>query len=249
LLHRTTRKLRLTDVGEQYFQHCAAAIQAIDEAEASVRAANDQPRGKLRITAPFSLEAELGASLTSFLVKHPDVRVSVALEQRMVDLIGENFDLAIRATGHLPDSTLVARPLSSGYSALFASPSYLSRHPPVLSPDDLKHHDTITFGENERTWQLLGEADTAIEVPITPRLVVNEPTLAMTVAAAGGGIALLPFDFTGRIEADGLQRVLPAYRGQRARLYLVYPSAKLMSATLRALRDHLTACWDAPELP
>lgn len=239
LLHRTTRKLRLTDVGSRYYERCASGLEAIEQAEACVRAASDQPRGRIRITAPFSMESHLGPALTAFLARYPDVNVEVELAQRMVDLIGEDFDLAIRATGHLPDSTLVARQLSTGDAALFASRSYLDAHPAVTTPHDLSTHATVTFGPQARSWKLVRGNEAPIEVAINPRLTVNGPSLALAAAVAGAGIAMLPFDFETGASRDGLQRVLPDYAGYRATLYLVYPSAKLMSATLRALRDHL----------
>lgn len=239
LLHRTTRKLRLTDVGSRYYERCAKGLTAIDEAEACVRATSDVPRGRIRMTAPHAMDAQLGPTLTAFLRTYPEVSVEVELAQRMVDLVGEGFDLAIRATGHLPDSTLVARQLSSGDASLWASEAYLASHPPVTKPQDLAEHDIVSFGPLTRSWTLIQGDDTPIEVAINPRLTVNGPSLAISAASAGFGIAMLPFDPRRNADRSGLRPVLPDYRGFRGTLYLVYPSAKLMSATLRALIDHL----------
>jgi DNA-binding transcriptional LysR family regulator len=240
LLHRTTRKLRLTEVGARYYERCASGLSAIEEAERCVVAASEEPIGRVRMTAPYALEKRLGPALSSFLAQHPQVEIDVELTQRMVDLIGDNFDLAVRATGHLPDSTLVARQLATGPARLFASPRYLKEHGTPNSPDELTEHATVAFGAHTRSWRLRDESGNEIEVPIRPRLTVNGPSLALTVAEAGFGITMLPFDHaSGAIQR--MVRVLPGWEGYRATLYLVYPSAKLMSATLRALRDHLLA--------
>ncbi len=249
LLQRTTRKLSLTDVGARFYERCAQGLSAIEAAEACVRATHEVPRGKVRVTAPFSLEPRLGPVLASFLTRHPEVSIEVELTQRLVDLIEDNFDLAIRATGHLPDSSLVARLLASGDAGLFAHHTYLERHGPVTTPAELALHPTISFGHLTRSWTLFGPDAAPIEAPIAPRLVVNSPSLALATAIAGLGIALLPFDFAERAERAGLRRVLPEHRGQSANLYLVYPSAKLMSATLRALCEHLLETFSSSASP
>jgi DNA-binding transcriptional LysR family regulator len=238
LLHRTTRKLRLTDVGGRYYDRCSAGLSAIEDAEACVIASSEQPRGRVRLTAPFALEKRLGPALAAFLSKYPDVRIEAELTQRVVDLIADNFDLAIRASPQLPDSTLIARQLASGPARLYASKRYLKERGEPKKPSDLTDHATVTYGQQTRAWKLYDEKGNLTDVPITPRLTVNGPSLALTVVEAGCGITMLPFDFMPAA-ARKLVRVLPGYEGYRATLYLVYPSAKLMSATLRALRDHL----------
>lgn len=245
LLHRTTRKLRLTDVGSRFFERCAAGLSAIEEAEACVVASSDEPRGRVRITAPFALEQRLGPALATFMRKFPEVHVEVELTQRLVDLIADNFDLAVRATPQLPDSTLVARQLNAGSAQLYASRGYLAARGAPAEPDDLLTHDTVTYGSEVRSWKLYDEDGGELDVPIRPRLRVNDPTLALTVAEAGWGIVMLPYDFLENTSNE-LVRVLPRFQGSRATLYLVYPSAKLMSATLRALRDHLLAHCGGP---
>ena len=247
LLHRTTRKLRLTDVGRSYYERCSAGLSAIDDAEAGVLAAREVPLGKLRISAPLAVEDQLGAALATFLASHPQVTVEVVLQQRMVDLIGEDFDLAIRATDHLPDSSLVARPLMSGHALLFASKDYLAGRAPIETPEQLAEHDLITFGRRTERWVLCRHDNTEVVVPVSPRLVANGPNLALTTCCAGAGVALLPFSSIDRAQELMLTHVLPDYRGFYSRFFLVYPSAQLMSATLRAACDHLARDFTGEE--
>src|SRR5690606_38104717 len=127
LLHRTTRKLELTDLGASFYERCAESLQTIAEAEAEMKAAQAVPRGRLRMTAPHDLGSYLAPMIAAFIGQHPDVRVELELSQRIVDLVGEGFDLALRATAHLPDSSLVARKLGGGRGRLYASPGYVAR--------------------------------------------------------------------------------------------------------------------------
>src|SRR5690606_30227513 len=127
LLHRTTRKLQLTDLGSAYFEQCARSLAEIDEAEQMVMAAQAIPRGRLKVTAPVDLGVNLLAPIiTEFTQRYPEVFIEVELTQRVVDLVGEGFDLALRA-GSMPDSTLVARRIAGGSRRLMASPEYLER--------------------------------------------------------------------------------------------------------------------------
>lgn len=248
LLHRTTRKLELTDLGTSFYERCSASLQAIAEAEAEVKAAQAVPRGKLRMTAPHDLARFLAPMVAAFIEAHPDVRIDVELSQRIVDLVGEGFDLALRATAHLPDSSLVARKIGGGRARLFASPSYLERRGLPTSPFDLRGHDCVVLGLASTSWRLVCDGHQPLDIPVDGRVRVNDPTFARDAARAGAGIAMLPdFLATEEVIRGELTPVLPDNRGFESMLYLVYPSAKHMSATLRAFRDHLIAHFD--ELP
>jgi DNA-binding transcriptional LysR family regulator len=179
----------------------------------------------------------------AFLTQHPQVRIEAVLSQRMVDLVAEGFDLALRATASLPDSTLVARPLARGEGQLFASPAYLDAHGIPATPSDLSQHCCIILGpaRGAATWMLSG-ATGSVEVPIRGRLHTNEPSFARGAAISGAGIAYLPaFIAASAVQSGALQRVLPEYHSPESRLYVIYPSAKLLSAAVRAFRDHLIA--------
>jgi DNA-binding transcriptional LysR family regulator len=246
LLHRTTRKLELTDLGASFYERCAESLQMIAEAEAEMKAAQAAPRGRLRITAPHDLGRYVAPIVAAFVCEHPEVRIEIELSQRIVDLVGEGFDLALRATAHLPDSSLVARKLGGGRARLFASPSYLAERGVPRTPNDLREHDCVVLGLTTTSWRLVCDGHEAIDVPVDGRVRVNDPVFAREAAVAGAGIALLP-DFLASEELlqGTLVTVLSGNRGFESMLYLVYPSAKHLSATLRAFRDHLIARFDA----
>lgn len=245
LLHRTTRKLELTDLGATFYERCAESLQMIAEAEAEMKAAQAVPRGRLRITAPHDLGRYLAPMVASFVRDHPQVRVEIELSQRVVDLIGEGFDLAVRATASLPDSSLVARRIGGGRARLFASPAYLAERGVPSSPHDLRDHDCIVLGIAATSLRLVCDGHDPVDIPVDGRVRVNDPVFARNAAVAGGGIALLPDFLVAEEERLGtLVPVLPANHGFESSLYLVYPSAKHLSATLRAFRDHLIARFD-----
>jgi DNA-binding transcriptional LysR family regulator len=240
LLHRTTRRLQLTDIGSSYYDQCAQSLDGIDEAEAHVRASHDTPRGRLRVTAPHDLGHHLAPVVKRFIERHPEVTIDVELSQRMVDLVGEGFDLALRAASHLPDSSLIARKIGGGDAVLYASPDYLEEHGTPKTIADLAHHDCLVLGSSHNhTWQLIKD-DEEVTLPISGRVYVNDPAFVRSLATDGAGIGLIPDFLACELVATGrLVRVLPEYHALSAGLYVMYPSAKHLSATVRAFRDML----------
>src|SRR5262245_24864330 len=144
LLHRTTRKLGLTDAGRIYFERAAPIVSDIEQVDQAVAELQATPRGLLRITAPLSFGL-VGPIVASFLEQNSEVRVDLVCTDRVVNLVEEGFDVAIRA-GHLADSALVARRLGVLRRVLVAAPAYLKRYPHVKAPNDLEKHPCIAFG-------------------------------------------------------------------------------------------------------
>src|SRR5262249_52791618 len=138
LIHRTTRKLGLTDAGRLYYEHGARIVSEVEEAEQAIRRMEAEPRGTLRVTAPLAFSM-LGPILADYLRRCPDVQIDLHCTDRQVDLVEERFDVAIRA-GHLADSSLVARPLGAVRSILVAAPAYLRRAGTPKSPRELVDH-------------------------------------------------------------------------------------------------------------
>jgi DNA-binding transcriptional LysR family regulator len=240
LLHRTTRKVRLTDDGRAYAERCRRAIADLDEAERLLTARRAEPRGTLRVTAPVDFgEQYLGPIVAEYLRRHEDVRVEVELTPRVVDLVEEGFDVAIRL-GALPPSALIARRLRGGGAHLYASPRYLARRGAPRTVDDLARHDCIAFRRGGRTsWTLQGPSgERTIERPA--RLVVNHLPLAREAAVAGLGIAVLP-GYLGEdaVRAGRLRRVLSRWATADTPVHAVYPSARQLSAKVRAFLDLL----------
>jgi DNA-binding transcriptional LysR family regulator len=241
LLQRTTRNLKLTDLGERYYGLCARSLSDIDEAERMILAAQAVPRGRLRITAPGDIGIHFLAPLiTEFTRRYPDVQVDVMLTQRVVDLVGEGFDLALRA-GPLPDSSLIARRIGGGSRRLVASPSYLERRGSPDKPADLSEHCCIVANDprSQPTWTLLAKHD-QVDVPVDGPIRVNDFSFAAEAAISGAGIAYLPTFLCRDPLADGrLVRILPDYQSAPGSLHVVYPSATHVSATVQAFRDFL----------
>ena len=145
LLHRTTRKLGLTEAGNVYFEHSQRIARELDDAERAVSELQGGPRGWLRITAPYSLGITwIAPLLGEFRARHPEVRVDMVLSNESLDLIDKEIDVALRI-GNLPDSNLVARRLTVFRTQIYASPVYLARHGEPLQPDDLQHHQTLAI--------------------------------------------------------------------------------------------------------
>lgn len=235
LLHRTTRVVRTTPVGHVYFERCARLVSDAEEADRLVTSAQERPTGLLRITTS-SLVAErwLCAIVADYLSANPDVRVDLMITNRMVDLVDEGYDVALRA-GILPDGDLVARRLQPGRTVLVASPAYLERRGVPRSIDDLSRHDcVIADSDSSRGVWSFGD----LRLAVSGRLAVNDIRLARDAALAGLGIARLPSFLVGEDVLQGrLLRVLPQLPDTFGGLYAVYPSRRHLSTAVRSFVD------------
>lgn len=235
LLHRTTRTLRLTDEGRIFYEHCTRALAELEEAELALSGMRAAPRGLLRVTAPLSF-AFLGPILAGFLEAHPEVRVELVCTDRVVDLVEERFDVAIRV-GHLPDTTLIARRLASLPHHLYASPGYLDLKGSPARPEDLAAHDCLVFGAGRPGWRLVS-GDRQVDVRPQARLVVNDFDLLQEAAIVGGGIALLPAPACARAVDEGrLVRVLPEWTAAEAPVHALYAGSRHVAPKVTAFVD------------
>src|SRR3569623_1288798 len=214
LLHRTTRKLALTAIGEQYYQHCRAMVAEAEAAAEVVEQVQASPRGRVRVTCPVSsAQSVLGPIVTAFMQRYPEVRVSLASTDRVVNLIDEGYDVGIRFRATpLDDSSLVARALGESHTYLVASPALLDRLGRPAQPADLGHFPGIGKSRHDiYSW------------------VLKQATLA------GHGIAALPDEFCHReIAAGELEIALPAWSLPSAYLYIVYTSRRGLIPAVRA---------------
>jgi len=243
LLHRTTRKLGLTEAGSVYFEHCQRIARELDEAESAVGQLQSGPRGWLRITAPYSLGTTwIAPLLGEFQARHPEVRVEMVLNNDVIDMIEKEIDVALRV-GNLPDSNLVARKLAVLHTSVYASPSYIERFGEPLHPDDLQHHRVLYMQKGKGTpgftWKLndgITEADFAVD----PVMMANDPVALRGPLLGGEGLM-----FTGDamvrayVEHGLLQRVLASWRGPDYDLNAVFPRGQVQSPKVRAFVDFL----------
>jgi DNA-binding transcriptional LysR family regulator len=245
LLHRTTRKLGLTEAGNVYFEHCQRIARELDEAESAVGQLQSGPRGWLRVTAPYSLGTTWIAPLMGeFHARHPEVRVELILSNDTLDIIAGEIDVALRV-GNLPDSNLVARKLSVFRTAVYATPSYIERFGEPLHPDDLIHHRALAMTKNRNgnafIWSL-GEGDgrQLRDFPVDPIFIANDPA-ALRGALLGGEGLMLTSDIMVRAYAESglVQRVLAGWRGGDYDLNALFPRGQVQSPKVRAFVDFL----------
>jgi DNA-binding transcriptional LysR family regulator len=244
LLTRTTRKLRLTDAGERYFQKCSKALEEIQGAEAELTTVSGEPRGTLKITAAADFgHSVLPMMVQAFLKKYPNTRIDLTVTNRIVDLVDEGIDLAIRA-GELKDSSLKARKFPVGSMYLWASPSYLKEHGTPTHPKDLKNHEVLIFkAARIRPVKLTNGKDT-VQISDTSRIAVDDLETTKRFARLGQGIALLPGFLCGDDKAnETLSAVLPKWSTGVMNFHFVYPAAKFVSKEVQAFIALALETW------
>ena len=246
LLQRTTRKLVLTEFGNSLLEHARHVVEEMEAVTALVQFRQVEPSGKLRISMPADIaSSSMGALLSAFLQRYPAITLELDLSPRRVDLVAENYDLAIRMGDMPDDSTLVARRVMTNALALFAAPSYTSVRGLPEHPDDLAHHDLLNLPRRGGAvpWVLLrGKVRWERELPA--RLLANSPDLLMRLAVTGAGIAISSEKFAEPYMVKGeLVRILPEWRMPVASGWAVFPSRRLMPAKTRAFLDMLEAMF------
>jgi DNA-binding transcriptional LysR family regulator len=246
LLHRTTRRLSLTDTGARYVQQATRLLADLAEIEAEAAAERATPRGRLRVNAPMSFGlAHIAPLVPALLRAHPELEIDLTLNDRVVDLVDEGVDVAIRI-GRLPDSSLIARKLAETELILVASERYLAAAPPLAGAADLAGHDCLlyAYGPLREEWRLV-DGGRPVGVRVRGRLRANNGDALALAAAAGLGVALLP-DFLARpyLDRGRLTRVLAPVSGGTLPVHALYPATHHPLAKLRAFIDHLRAHLD-----
>ncbi|WP_221796183.1 LysR substrate-binding domain-containing protein [Oceanobacter mangrovi] len=243
LLHRSTRSMRLTEAGERFYLQCQKLVEDAQNAYESVAELQHEPSGRIKLSCPVILaQSYLAPILAGYMEAYPKVSLVVAATNRQVNLVEEGFDLALRATPVIEDSsTLVARELGGASRILIASPGYLQRHGDLDSPTDLGALASITDIQDGGAQWLLSTADGRTQsVQLKPRLVSNDLRVQVEMAIDGMGIALLPEPLVATALRDRqLIRVLPEWSGSRHAIHLVYPRPRGMLPSVRSLIDYL----------
>lgn len=242
LFQRTTRSLTLTDAGQVFLGHARTAMQSLSQAHELLGDREGTPTGRVRLSAPAGMAEALWPLVSTFLTRHPGVRVEMELADRYVDLVEERFDLAIRSGPESRFDRLVGRRLVDAPRRLFASPGYLKLHGTPRLVSDLKNHACVILGSRaERVTWSVHVGKRSQNVVVEGRIAVNEARLAAECAADGFGIAFLPLAVCAKHVAAGkLQRVLPRASGGEVGLWLVYPDRHLPAAS-RALAEFIVS--------
>ena len=249
LLNRTTRRLSLTEPGRAFHERCLQLIADVEEAELSARAGRERPRGTLRVTCSVNFGLRHVAPLIGpFLQKHPDVRIDVSLSDRMVDIVEEGFDLAIRI-GESRSTSVIARKLGESCLIACAAPAYLKKHGTPKTPAQLTDHNCMLYEYlNPRTeWRFTDQAGHEPTVRVAGSMQTNNGDMLAAAAAQGLGICCEPDFIVAPFLADGtLRRILPGYQVAVTAIHAVYPSRRHLSAKVRAFVDVLAAAFARP---
>ena len=243
LLHRTTRRLSLTEAGSTFYERCRPVAQALADAEAAVDQLQGTPRGTLRVTSSYSLMLSLvGPLLADFRIACPEVQLDLLLSHRTLDLVEEQIDLALRM-GPLPDSNMVARRLAVLPNRVWASPGYLERHGEPTHPFELQRHATLVTRVARHgsgyAWPM--RKDGSIEnYEIAPVIEADDPEVLKAPLFAGAGLMMATDMIMRPHAAAGLVRpVLDGWLGRCPELHAVFPRGQLQPPKLRAFVDFL----------
>jgi DNA-binding transcriptional LysR family regulator len=238
LLHRTTRRLNLTEVGRSFYERSTRILAQVEEAESCASALHTTPRGLLRINTIEGFARVSAPLIAEFAAAHPDVSFDVVTTDHMVDLIDGGFDLAVRP-GPLPDSSLMSRRLGVGKFILCAAPAYVDRRGAPRRPQDLADHNCLIHAARESPWRFT-RSDGAIAVEISGNLHSNTWAAIRGAALAGQGIALMPIIFIAEDVHEGrLTRLLPGHDAGEGVLQAVYPASRHLSLKVRSFLDFL----------
>ena len=242
LLRRTTRRVSPTDAGARYLPRAATILEEIEQLDAEISAADATPRGRLKITAPPAVGNEVIAPLAvDFVEAYPEIELEVEFTERLVDLVAEGFDAAIRA-GPLESSSMIAHRIVEMRYLICASPSYLERRGVPKRPDDIRGHDCIHWraAAGGGAWNLVKDG-AWIAVPIRGRLLLSNFAAEREAAVRGLGLAILPvLTVRDDLEAGRLIPVLPEYEAYHGILSLVRPPTPFEPPKLRAFTDFIT---------
>lgn len=250
LLRRTTRQVRVTPIGEAFYERCRAMLAEAEAAREVVMQSREQPTGALRVSCPFPIAQQmLAPGLGRFLAANPGIQLELDATNRRVDVIGENYDIAIRVRDVIEDSSLIAKPFARSEMMLVASPHLLDSIGRPRTPDALQGVEGIGQQPHDgrHVWHLNCGTDQATQITYAPRLVTDEFTVLLAAAVAGVGVAMLPRMYCREaIDSGELEVLLPQWHMQQGTLHAVYSTRKGMTAALRRFLDFLTETLPGP---
>jgi DNA-binding transcriptional LysR family regulator len=244
LLQRTTRKLSLTQAGEIYHRHCIAMREQAEAADEAVAHVLTEPRGTVRVTCPVTLaQTTIGPVLPGFLAAHPQVRIDMLVTNRVIDLVQESVDIALRVRSNLDDSgTLVVKNLGNTEGILVASPQLLQRFGQPAGPEELRNLPTVAMSaaDGRSSWRLIGPGGRAFELQHHPVYTADDLLTLKVAVLHGTGICVLPdYMCSDEIRRGELVPVLPGWSPPTAKVLAVFPSRRGMVPAVRRFLDYL----------
>jgi len=247
LLQRTTRSVTLTDAGARYLERARRILADVEEAERAAESERTRPSGRLVVSAPVGFgRLHVSPVMTAYLKRYPDVAGELRLQDRMVSLVEDGVDLAVRI-GELADSSLVARHVGEMRRLVVASPAYLRARGEPKNPAALASHDTIQFGSTTGSvdWRFVESGGNEVSIDYTPRFSTNSSDAALQYAEAGGGLTrLMAYQAAASLKAGKVKIVLAKFEPPALPIHIVYPTSRLLSAKVRAFIDLVTETTD-----
>jgi DNA-binding transcriptional LysR family regulator len=236
LLQRTTRSVALTDAGTRYLERARRILADVEEAEGAAEGERTRPSGLLVVSAPVGFgRLHVSPIMSAYLKRYGEVSGELRLSDRMVNLVEDGVDLAVRI-GHLPDSSLVARLVGEMPRILVASHAYLKARGEPKAPEAITSHDTIQFGATPE-WRFARDGH-EFRVTSTPRFITNSADAAIQYAEAGGGLAdVMAYQAADAIKGGRLRVVLSKFQRPALPIHIVYPTSRLLSAKVRTFVD------------
>ncbi len=240
LFNRSTRRISLTEEGRQYIESCRQLLTAVKDAESTLITDAVEPSGQLTITAPVLFgQMYVAPAVTRFVQKYGKVRIHLMLLDRVVNLLEENIDVAIRI-GALEDSSLVAQPVGSIRRMVVASPAYLSRHEVPQHPRDLLKANCVRFSSGAGPWWTFYEGGKQFNVPVTGNLEFNHVAPAADACLAGLGFGMfISYQVAHHVEQNRLQIVLESFEPPPRPINVVYPHARLLPARTKVFIEEI----------
>ena len=250
LFNRTTRRMSLTEAGALYYERIVRVLDDLEEADDALRTTQETPRGLLRVSAPMTVTLLcLSPALPKFLARYPEVSLDLQLDDRRINIVEQGFDLALRGSDNLEDSSLIAQKLMTMVHVVCGAPSYFERYGVPASPEDLVNHCCIQFtlSGHAKVWTFKNVDDLrpasgyrTISVPIDGRYKVNSSLAVRDALRAGFGLSLIPWIYVRDDLNEGrLQTVLDEWSPDETTLYAVYPSKRYVTSKVRAFLDFL----------
>jgi DNA-binding transcriptional LysR family regulator len=243
LVERSTRRFRVTEVGQTFYQHCRNMVLEAEQAQAAVAGVKERPSGVVRFSCPTGMLETVTPILASFLAAYPDVSLEVVTSNTPLDLIEQRVDVALRVRFSLEgDASLTMRALASSRRILVATPLIAAQIKGETDPECLTHIPSLAFGADDApdVWRLVGPDETEKVVQVTPRLTCGELFVLRAAAVAGLGVALIPDHFCEEELHDGrLVRLLPEWYRQPGLVHVVFTTKRGLTPAVRALIDHL----------
>lgn len=243
LLNRTTRHVSTTGEGRAFYERCAQILDDLEEAERALTQAHSEPVGTLRMTAPMSFGNKyLAPAVGDFMCEHPDIKIDIHFSDRLVDIVEEGYDLAVRV-GQLQDSSLIVRRVAPTTGYVVGSPAYLNKFGHPRSPEELAEHRCLlyTYLRTGATWKLHDGGGREVAVEVDGPMRANNGQALLEAARSGLGLVLTPdFIAAGALRSGVLERTLPDWHGDTGAVWALYPHRRHLSAKVRVFVDFLT---------